>query len=392
MKTTLRLLPFVVLVPSIGLAVYAPIPDQEQGKALTYRLGASVSHDSNIFGGATNEIDSMVYNFTGEISYNGSISDQTFASASYELSNDHVVDRPGSKNLTNHTLEVRVAHAFAQDSNIDLSATYAIARNPQSLLAGVPLNTDQSFKRGQFDGRYSTSVNAKTGVVTKYRFMDYSYDTASLATDLDRAEHLVGLEASFQFLPETKLVGEYRHQAIGYDSAGNTKDKASNFLLVGFEHNPGPKLMVSGRFGIEDRSRDSGSDTTVPYVELSTRYTYNEGSFLAAGYMHTIEEPSNVDLYTDSQVNRLFVNVQHQLSGAFTASGSLTYEPSQLQGRAGVQTDIDEDTTRLGLALAWRPNKNWALIGTYDYDDISSDDANRGQNRSRLGVNARYTF
>lgn len=394
MKTTLRLLPFVALVPAVGLAVYAPIPDQEQGKALTYRLGASVSHDSNIFGGATGEIDSMVYNLTGEISYNGSISDQTFASASYELSNDHIVDRPGSKNLTNHTLEARVAHAFAQDTNIDLSATYAIAKNPQSLLAGVPLNTDQSFKRGQFDGRYSTSVSAKTGVVTKYRFMDYSYDTTSLAADLDRAEHLLGLEASFQFLPETKLVGEYRHQAIGYDTAGNTKDKTSNFYMVGFEHNPGPKLMVSGRAGLEDRSRDSGSDTTAPYVELSTRYTYAEGSFFAAGYMHTLEEPSDVDRFTDSQVNRLFVNVQHQLSGAFVASGSLTYEPSTLQGRPGPggSVDIDEDTTRFGLALAWRPTKNWALIGTYDYDDVSSDDPNRGQNRSRLGVNARYTF
>ena len=53
MKTILRLaLPFVLL-PTLALAVYAPIPEQEQGKALTYRLGASVYHDSNIFGAAT---------------------------------------------------------------------------------------------------------------------------------------------------------------------------------------------------------------------------------------------------------------------------------------------------------------------------------------------------
>jgi hypothetical protein len=392
MKTTFRLLTAVALVPSLAMAVYAPIPDQEQGKALTYRLGASVSHDSNIFGGATGEIDSMVYNFTGELSYNSSVTDQTFVSTSYELSNDHVVDRPGKQNLTNHTLEARVAHAFAQDTNIDLSATYAIAKNPQSLLAGQPLNTDQSFKRGQFDGRYTTSLNAKTSLVTKYRFVDYSYDTASLATDLDRSEHLLGLETAFQLLPETKLVGEYRYQSIGYDSASSFKDKTSNFFMAGFEHNPGKKLMISGRAGIEDRSRDSGADTTAPYVELSTRYTYNEGSFFAAGYMHTLEEPSDVDRFTDVQVNRFFVNLQHALSGAFTASGSLTYEPSTLQGRRGVEVDHDEDTTRLGLALAWRPTKNWALIGTYDYDDVSSDDPSRGQNRNRLGVNARYTF
>ena len=394
MKTLIRLSPFALIAPTLALAVYAPIPEQEQGKAMTYRLGASVSHDSNIFGGSTGEIDSMVYNFTGLISFNGSLTDQTFASASYELSNDHVVDRPGKQNLTNHTLNLRVAHAFAQDTNIDLSAAYNIAKSPQSLLSGVPQNADQSFKRGQFDGRYTTAVNAKTGVVTKYRFIDTAYDTATLATDLDRSEHLLGLETSFQYLPETKLVAEYRYQAIGYDSGSALKDKTSNFFMAGFEHNPGKKLMLSGRAGFEDRSRDSGSDTTVPYVELSTRYTYNEESFLAAGYMHTFEEPSDVTRFTDTQVNRFFVNLQHQLSGAFTASGSLTYEPSELQGRPGLtgSVDIEEKTTRLGLALAWRPTKNWALIGTFDYDDVNSDDPNRGQDRNRLGVNARYTF
>lgn len=392
MKTLLRLLPAVALVPTLALAVYAPIPEQEQGKALTYRLGAGVSYDSNIFGGATNVIDSVVYNFTGKISFNSSVTDQTFVSASYELINDHMVDRPSSQNLTSHNLEARVAHSFAQDTNIDLSAGYNISKNPESLLPGQPLNTDQSFKRGQFDGRYTTSLNPKTAIVTKYRFVDYSYDTAALAADLDRAEHLLGFETAFQFLPETKLVGEYRYQSIGYDSNASVKDKTSNFYMLGFEHNPGKKLMISGRAGIEDRSRDSGSDTTAPYAELSTRYTYGEDSFLAVGYMHTLEEPSDVNSFTDTQVNRFFVNIQHALSGAFTASGSVTYEPSTLQGRPGGSVDKDEETTRFGLALAWRPTKNWALIGTFDYDDVSSDVPSREQNRERYGLNARFTF
>jgi len=47
-------------MPAIALAIYAPIPEQEQGKALTYRLGASAYHDSNIFGAATGEISRNV--------------------------------------------------------------------------------------------------------------------------------------------------------------------------------------------------------------------------------------------------------------------------------------------------------------------------------------------
>ena len=392
MKSFLRpALPLVAL-PTLAFAIYAPIPEQEQGKPLTYKLGASVYHDSNIFGGATGEISSMVYRFSGAVSYNGSIDDQTFATASYEISNDHIVDRPGAKNLTSHALNARLAHSFSPDTNIDLTAGYNIAKNPESLLAGIPLNTDQSFKRGQLDARYTTALGQKTGLVTKYRFINFSYDNASLGANLDRSEHLFGLEGSYALLPETKLVAEYRRQSIGYDTGGNTKDKDSNFLMAGVDYSPGENLLVTGRAGFEARQREAAPDSTAPYVELSSRYTYADGSFLAAGYTYTIEEPSDVVNYTDTNVNRFFVNLQHRLTGNLTASGSLTYEPSQLQGRPAVHADTDEKTTRFGLGLSWQPTKNWSVSGTCDLDDVNSDDVNRGQNRSRYGVSARYTF
>lgn len=394
MKTILRLaVPFAVF-PAFALAVYAPIPEQEQGKALTFRVGASSYYDSNIFGSSANEVDSMVYNFTGAISYNGSLDDQTFASASYELSNDYQADRPGRKNLDSHTLSARLAHSFSEASNFDISGLYNIAKNPQSLapLTNKPLNTDQSFKRGQLDARFTTAAGQKTGVVMKYRFIDYSYDTAVLATELDRSESLAGLELSYAMLPETKLVGEYRYQTINYRSGPANKDKKSNFLMAGLDYNPGKEVLVSARLGFENRKREAAGDATAPYAEFSSRYTYAEGSFLAVGYTYTIDEPSDTVNYTDTDVNRFFINLQHRLSGTITASGSVTYEPSKLQGRGGVHVDINETTTRFGLGLSWLPTKNWTIAATYDLDNISSDDPNRTQNRTRLGVSARYTF
>lgn len=390
-KMTRIALAFAAL-PTLGLAIYAPIPEQEQGKPLTFKLGASAYHDSNIFGGATGEISSMVYNLTGSIAYNSSLDDQTFLSATYQLSNDHIVDRPDTKNLTSHVLNARLAHSFAADTNIDVSADYNIAKNPQSLLAGIPLNTDQSFKRGQLDARYATAAGQKTGIVAKYRYINFNYDNATLGASLDRTEHLLGLEGNYALLPETKLVAEYRFQSIGYDTGSALKDKDSNFLMAGVDYNPSEEMLMSGRIGFEARQREAAPDSTSPYVELSSRYAYTEGSFLAAGYTYTIEEPSDVASYTDTNVNRLFVNVQHRLTGTLTASGSLTHESSQLQGRGGVHADIDEKTTRFGLGLAWQPTKNWSVSGTYDLDDVNSDDPSRGQNRSRYGVSARFTF
>lgn len=381
----------VVLAPLVARAVYAPVPEQDQGKALVFRLGAAVYHDSNIFGVPTGPIGSMVYSFTPGLSYNGSVSDQTFLSGGYDLSLDHIVDRPGKQNLLSHTLSLRVAHSFSEATNIDVSDRYVVAKNPQSLLAGVPLNTDQSFTMNEFNSRFVTSVNEKTGVAAKLRHASMAYETAALAAQLDRSELIAGLEASFALLPETKLVGEYRYLDVGYDRGGALKDKRSHYVLAGVDHNPGEQVTLTARAGLEDRTREGASDTTSPYVELSGRYAYAEGSFLAAGYSYAIEEASDVARFTDTKVNRLFVNLQHRLSGLITASGSLTLEPSQLQARAGA-ADLDERTTRLGLALSWTPTPQWGVSATLDFDRVASDDSSREQDRDRIGVNVRYSF
>lgn len=391
MKNLTRFALAVALAPTLAFAIYAPIPEQEQGKALTYRLGASTYQDSNIFGAATGAIDSFVWNVNGKIAFNGSIDDQTFASASYFISNDYVVDRPGDKNLTNQTFTGRLAHSFSSATNLDVSATYDIAQNPESLQAGIPLNTDQSYKRAEANARFTTGIGQKGSFVGKYRFIDYAYDTATLARELDHDENLFGIELGYALLPETKLVGEYRYQTINYGTGGALKDKTSNFLMAGFDYNPTKEMMVSARGGVEDRERDSQPDVTAPYVELSSRYTYAENSYVAAGYSYTIEEPSDTIRYNDSEVNRFFVNVQHRLSGPFICSGTITYEPSQLQGR-GAQPDTDEETLRFGLGITWQPTKNWTVSGTYDLDDIQSDDPGREQNRDRYGVSASFTF
>jgi hypothetical protein len=387
-----RILPtFLALFPVAALAVYAPIPEQDQGKAWSYRIGASVYHDSNIFGAATSEIDSMVYRLEPSISFNSSVTDQTFLSFGYDLMFDHVADRPGKQNLTSHDISARVAHKFTNASTFSVREAYSISKNPASLLAGVPLNTDQSLKHNQFDLNFETTAGQKTNVLVKYRNLDFAYDSATLSTQLDRMEHLAGLEVNFAMLPETRLVGEYRHQRIGYDNISALKDKTSNFLLGGVEHKPNAKTRLSGRAGLEDRERDGGDDTVVPYIELSLSRDYAEGSFISGGYVYTLEEPSDVLRFSDNQVNRLFVNLQHRISAFLNASGSITYEPSQLQGRGG-QVDIEETTTRFGLGLSYLPTKNWLVSATFDLDRVDSDDIFRGQDRTRLGLMARFSY
>jgi predicted porin len=372
-------------------AVYAPIPEQEQGKAWSASLRGGVSYDSNIFGAPNNEIHSWVYSVAPRLKYNQSVTNQLFVSAGYELDMDYFDNRPGSKTLFSHLLDGRAAYAFSPVTTLDLSDTYDISKNPAALLAGVPVNTDQSFKSNQFDAHLATSPLPKAGVVFKFRTINYRYDDSFLAGELDRTENLFGLEGNYAVLPELKAATEYRYQEINYDTAGGTKDKTSNFFLVGGDYALGRQYTAGVRVGVEDRDRESQRSTTAPYVELSAKYDYASRSFISAGYTYSLEEVSDVVTYTDEKVNQFFVNMQHALSALIVASGSFDFEPSVLQGRRGFN-NANETTTRLGFALTYLPSKNWALTASYDYDRVSSDVKSREFTRNRTGVSATYSF
>lgn len=374
-----------------ALAVYAPIPEQEVEKDLKVSVRAGLSHDSNIFGAATQAVDSVVWTLAPRIDYTASPTAQTFVSAAYGLTLDRFEDRPGDRLIDSHDLSLRLAHAFSKATTLDLNDSYVVARNPESLLAGVPLNTDQSFTRNQLDGRFSTPLSPQTGLTLKGRSTYYKYRNDALGRNLDRTETLFGVSGEHTLVPELKLVGEYRFQDVSYRRAGDLKDKTSNYLMAGADYEVAQKTSVSGRLGFERRSRDGERDLTAPYAEVSAKHDYAPKSYVAGGYGYTVEETSDVIRFTDAKVHRFFGTVQHALTALIVASGSVTYEPAQLQGRRGV-ADIDETTLRAGAALTYLATKNWTATATLDRDHVRSDDPVRRLSRTRAALGATFRF
>jgi predicted porin len=225
----------------------------------------------------------------------------------------------------------------------------------------------------------------------KARNVYYHYRNAVLGRSLDRVENLYGLAGDYVASPALKLVGEYRHQDVYYQKQGETKDKNSDFLMAGADYDIARKLTTSGRVGVEWRRRSTERSTTSPYVELSGKYDYADGSFITGGYTYTLEESSDTSRFTDTKVDRVFANVQHTITPLLIASGSLTYESSILQGRRTF-ANISEDTIRGGLALSYLPNKHWTISGSYDDDHVTSDEAARKLDRERVALSAAYTF
>lgn len=381
----------LLFLPALAWAVYAPIPEQEQGKAFVVTVQGSVYYDSNIFGAATGAIDSMVYSIAPKLSFNASVDPQTFVSASYQPTLDYFDNRPTDKALFSHEVALRLAHAFTSVTNIDMTDSFQVEKNPQSLLNGRPINVEQSFTRNGFDGRLTTALGPKTGMVFKYRNTYYDYNDVSLGDDLNRMEHLGGIELNYRALPETTVLGEYRHQIIDYRTAGNGKDKDSDFVLAGLDYSVGKQVTLSGRAGLEDRRRSGERNTDSPYAEAIFRYDYSDRSFVSGGYTYSLVETDDPVHFTDTKTHQIFLNVQHALTAAIIASASVTIEPATLQGRRGI-ADVRETTARVGAAVTYVASRNLTLSATYDYDNVDSDAPGRGQLRKRAGVNARLYF
>ncbi|MEY4378492.1 MAG: hypothetical protein RLZ85_373 [Verrucomicrobiota bacterium] len=372
-------------------AAYAPVPEAEEGKDLVVKVKASVAHDSNLFGAASGAIATGVYTVAPSVTWSRSLTERTFLAASYGLTLDRFDHRPGDKLLDSHDASLRLAHAFSQSTVVDLNNVVMVARNPESLLAGVKVNADQSFLRNQFDGRFTAPVAPKVTGTAKVRSVLYEYRDRDLGRALDRVENLLGLAADYAVLPEVKAVGEYRHQDISYTKLGETKNKRSDYLMAGADYELARKLTVSGRAGLEWRSRRGERSATAPYAELSGKYAYAQRSFLVGGLGYSLEETSDTARFNDSRALRAFVTVQHAISALIAASGSVILEPATLQGRRG-QANVDETTVRTGVTLSYLPTPTWMLAASLDLDRSDSDEAVRNLRRTRVSLNATRSF
>jgi putative beta-barrel porin BBP2 len=380
-----------LFICQVARAVYAPIPEQQQGRDLSFSVESGITYNTNIFGAATDPISSFVFEVAPDLTFNSSLTEQTFFSAGFRPTLDYFDNRPGKKLLYSQAVNARLAHSFSPTSVLDVSDAYSYDQNPESILNGAPVNTDQTLQSNQFDARYSFAPTEKLGMVLKARSVYYDYISDVLGSELNRFENLYGLEFDYSLLPDLKLAGEYRHQDVDYSTDPSDNNKHSDFLMAGFDYNVGPKLTASMRLGVEYRHRDGLSDETSPYAEFSAKYAYAKGSFVSAGYSYSLEETSNPILFSDEKTNRIFVNIQHAVSALVVASASVDYEPSTLVGRPG-QPDVSEDTTHAGAALTYLPSRSWTVTASYDYDFVDSGISNRGLNRTRLGVSATVVF
>src|SRR5256884_4056218 len=206
--------------------------------------------------------------------------------------------------------------------------------------------TSYTFERVQYTS--SSNGNSQNGV----------QDTAAQ----NRIQNTFSEKFQFSLTSRTVLVGEYRFEAIDYDTA--PANSTTSFLLAGINHNFTEHLMVHVRGGESFRSLENEGTMASPYFEGTLGYVRSNHSLnWTASYGY--ESPTATGA-TTTKTWRTGLNLNYDLTSRLSSTTGVYYHHDENQG-VGTQ-----DSLQLILGLRYTINKRFDLHVNYEYESISS--------------------
>jgi len=231
--------------------------------------------------------------------------------------------------------------------------------------------------------------------VTSYTFERVQYFSSSNGNSQNgvqntlaqnRVQNTFGEAFQFSLTSRTVLVGEYRFEAIDYDTAPT--NSTTNFVLAGVNHNLTEHLMVHVRGGESFRSLENEGNTASPYFEGTLGYVSSNHSLnwtTSYGY----ESPTATGV-TTTKTWRTGLNLKYDLTSRLSSTTGVYYHHDENQGGTG--STGTQDSLDLLLGLRYTINKRLALHVNYNYTSQSSLGATPGYSRNRYSAGLSYTY
>jgi hypothetical protein len=140
-----------------------------------------------------------------------------------------------------------------------------------------------------------------------------------------------------------------------------------------------------------------GSTSVAPYVVLSIIYTYLPGCYAQLGLNQArnatdvvAPDPTSGKITQDEDSTFVYGSINHQITPKLLATliGSWQYSTFQ-EGRYANESDT---IYGIGLNLAYTFTPHFSADAGYNFDEVSSDIAQRGYSRNRvyIGFTAAY--
>jgi hypothetical protein len=231
--------------------------------------------------------------------------------------------------------------------------------------------------------------------VTSYTFERVQYFSSSNGNSQNgvqntsaqnRVQNTFGEEFQFSLTSRTVLVGEYRFQAIDYDTA--PLNSTTNSVLVGINHNLTEHLMVHVRGGESFRSLENEGNMASPYFEGTLSYVRSNHSLnWTTGY--GFESPTATGA-TTTKTWRTGLNLTYDLTSRLSSITGVYYHHDENQGDTG--STGTQDFFDLSVGLRYYINKRFALHVNYEHDSVSSLGSTPGYSRNRYYAGLTYTY
>ncbi len=236
----------------------------------------------------------------------------------------------------------------------------------------------------------------RLSLVTSYTFERVQYFSSSNGNSQNGVQNTLAqnriqntFSEAFQFslTSRTLLVGEYRFEAVDYDTAP-TNNSTTNFILAGVNHNLTKHLIVHVRGGESFRSLENEGTTASPYFEGTLGYVSSNHSLnWTASYGY--ESPTATGA-TTTQTLRTGLNLTYDLTSRLSSSTGVYYHHDANTGGTG--STGTQDSFDLTVGLRYTINKRFTLHGDYNHTTLSSSGSTPGYSSNRYSVGLSYTY
>jgi Putative beta-barrel porin 2 len=237
--------------------------------------------------------------------------------------------------------------------------------------------------------------SSRLSLVTSYTFERVQYFSSSNGNSQNgvqntlaqnRIQNTFGEEFQFSLTRRTVLVGEYRFEAIDYDTA--PLNSTTNFLLAGVNHNLTEHLMVHVRGGESFRSLENEGNMASPYFEGTLGYKRSNHSLnwtTSYGY-----ESPTVTGATTTKTWRTGLNLTYDLTSRLSSTTGVYYHHDENTGGTG--STGTQDSFDLTLGLRYTINKRFTLHADYNHTTLGSLGTTPGYSRNRYSAGLSYTY
>ena len=342
-----------------------------------------------------------------------------------------------------HTAEVWLDHSFTERMKLTVSDSLVIAQDPSLLQGGAPIRVNGDNIANRLTLKLNNEWTRQFSTETHYGNSAFIYsDTGtnnpanpSAAALLNRLEQNAGIDFQWHFQPETMGYIGYNFSWVRYDGNqeiypsvallanglviqlppgpvvlppgarqvkyySDSRDYDSHYAYLGVSHTFSPNLSVSARGGASytDSFNDpiSPSTSLSPYADVSGTYTYMPGCYVQAGFTQDINSTdvvqpgANGHLTQYQQSSVFYFDVNHRFTPKL--SGALTSQYQYSSYQDGASGNTGDSDVGVGISFNYQINRHLSAEAGYNFDELLSSIASRGNTRNRvyLGLTANY--